>query len=134
MGRAKQKQYQYSETLHYLRSYESQSEVFEKYYDSKKGELYPTNIGYKELPDGTYITPERGRDRLRKLIDIANDPLCGNRADDKEIYVYNRLGEVVATYKNIRVAAEMSNLTYQAISNRLLRPTRFSNQIWVFKK
>ena len=57
-GRPRIKVYQYDKNFKYLRSYESQSEIFNKYFDGKKGELFH-NKEYRELPDGTFVSDYR---------------------------------------------------------------------------
>lgn len=106
-GKPKIKQYQYSgaeENYRFLRVYESGTEVFEKYFDLKKGSLYNTNAPYRELPDGTYISSHRiGRDGLKKAIRRYEDPTCTKRNDDKPIEIFNYFGEKVGEVSNVRV-------------------------------
>lgn len=129
-GKPKQKQYQYSskeDGFKYIRSYESATEVFNKYYNGKKGELYHNNKPYKELPDGTFIAPNRiGREGLRYCTRIFECPLVGDRKGDKVIEMYNILGEKIGEIKNRRVLeAIMGNkITSNAVNISLHRNKR----------
>jgi len=113
MGRLKLKLYQYAADYSYLRSYESMSEVFDKYYDGKKGNLFYDNKDYRELPDGTFICKYRmGRLGLRVQVMIDKDPYCKEYKGDFPIEVFNRKGVKVAEFNSIRVCSEMTGIAY----------------------
>lgn len=142
MGREKQKQHQYSdaESGHkYLRSYESASEVFEKYYDGKKGELYIGNKPYKELPDGTFVSYYRiGRQGLHESIRNNTDPTIYKRNDDKPVLIYNGLGELVGEVANIRILEAITETNRNAINSTMFytkkNKTNFGNLRYEYKK
>ncbi len=123
-GRPRLKLYQYDEKGAFIRAYETQMEVFNKYYDGKKGELF-LGKDFRELPDGTYIcTYQIGR-KLVKEIKIDKNIFCSKRIDDKPVSVYNLRGEKIATFANIRACTEMVKLDYTTIQNRLYRNVRY---------
>ena len=118
-GKPKLKIYQYSSEYKYLRAFETQSEVFDKYYEGKKGRLF-TNPDFRELPDGTFVSPYRiGRDRLRQLVIIDNDPLCQINAKDKSVAFINRKNKTIATFSSIRVAEQLTGIDYSTIQSEL---------------
>lgn len=140
-GLAKQKQYQYSdaESGHkYLRSYDSMTEVFEKYYDGKVGRLYEDNKPYKEMPDGTFVSHYRiGREGLRRAIRLVEDPTLYKRNDDKPIYIYNSLGELVGEVANRRILEAITNTTINAINIKMVytcETTHFGKLRYQYKK
>jgi len=115
-GKPKLELYQYSSEYKYLRSYESQQLVFDKYYDCKNGKLFYKNRDYRLLPDGTYICKYRmGRFGLRLQVMIDNDPYCKEYKDDFPIEVFNRKGVKVAEFLSVRVCSEMTGLSYNEV-------------------
>lgn len=120
MGLEKIPLYQYDENGKYIRSYESYSEVFEKYFDNKKGRLFEDNKEYRELPDGTFIAKYRiGRAKLLKLKKIYNCVFCSKNITDKKISAYNLLGVKVAEFENMRVLQELTGINYNTIMNSI---------------
>lgn len=104
----------------YLGMFESRAEVFKMYYNGKKGKLFEEGYNYKKLCDGSYVTKERiGREGLRKLIRLTEDPVIMTRNDDKEIELINGAGEIVGTIRNIRVLESLTSLSRNAIAGRL---------------
>lgn len=121
-GRPKLKMYQYSSEGLYMRSYETQMEIFDKYYDGKKGELF-MNKQYRELPDGTYVSWYRiGQKGLQRQIRIDNDIYCKHYKDDRPLSVYNILGEKIASFNSIRTCANMTGIRYSNIHTALKKP------------
>lgn len=116
-GRPRVKIYQYDSKFLYMRSYESQVEIFDKYYNGKKGELF-RNKEYKELPDGTFISTYRiGRKGLQYWTKIYNSVYCSKNVQDKPFSAYNYLDEKVASFANLRVAAAlMPEMGYNTIN------------------
>lgn len=133
-GRPKVKIYQYSADHLYMRSYATQSEIFDKYYDGKKGELF-RNKEYKELPDGTFISWYRiGRRELRRQIRIDNDIYCKHYKDDRPFSVYNILDEKIASFNSVRTAANMMDFDYSVIFGALkLNKKQISRSPFTFK-
>ena len=88
----------------YLGKFDSQTEVFNMYFNGKKGNLFHTNPVYRRLDDGTFVTKEPiGREGLRVAIRDYEDPCVYYRKGDMEIEILNSKGEVVGTVKNRRV-------------------------------
>lgn len=114
-GRPKVKIYQYDADFKYLGSYDTQNEVFEKYFNGKKGRLFH-NPHYRELPDGTFVSTYRiGREGLLKWVAIQNDVLCRQREDYFPICFYNLRGEKIASFSSIRIASELTGISYSTI-------------------
>jgi len=110
----------------YLGKFDSQTEVFLKYYDGKKGNLFSQNPDYKRLSDGTFVTKERlGRDGLQLAIKRYEDPCVVKRNDDKPIEILNSLGEVVGIVNNVRVLLELTGGTDNSVRMALFHnPTK----------
>ena len=120
MGLEKIPLYQYDEKGKYLRSYESHLQVFDKYFDTKKGRLFMDNKEYRELPDGTFIAKYRiGRARLLKLKKIYDCVFCSKNITDKKISAYNLLGDKVAEFENIRVLKELTGISYNTVMHSI---------------
>lgn len=118
-GRPRLKLYQYDAEFKYLRSYETQSEVFDKYYDGKKGELF-RGKEYKELPDGTYIAAYRiGRTGLAYWTRVYNCVYCSKNITDKPFSAYNHEGNKVASFANSRVFTAMTGIPSTTVVNAL---------------
>lgn len=114
-GRPKLKLYHYDNEYKYIKTFETQMQVFNEYFDGKKGQLF-NNPDFRKLPDGTFVSPYRvGRDKLRKVIKIANDPLCAKNAKDKPIIFYNRKMEQIASFNCIRTACQLTGKSYSSI-------------------
>lgn len=129
-GRPRLKIYQYDKDFKYMRSYESQVEIFNKYYDGKKGELF-RNKEYKELPDGTYVATYRiGRDGLKYWSKIYNSVYCSKNITDKPFSAYNYLGEKVATFANVRVYSAITNQNSNIIQCRLHENRKSFESSW----
>lgn len=127
-GKPKVKIYQYSSEFKYMRSYESQSEVFNKYYDGKKGDLFQ-NKQYKELPDGTFVSWYKiGREGLRRHTRIDNCPFCTKNITDRSFSAYNLKGEKIATFSSIRVFQHMTNIPINTVYNSLTKGKGFAQK------
>ena len=62
------------------------------YFEGKKGRLFEDGWDYKRLPDGSYVTKDKvGKEGLRQLIRITEDPTIYKRNDDKEIEISNQM-------------------------------------------
>lgn len=97
----------------YLGKFDSQTEVFNMYFNGKKGNLFHDNPVYRRLDDGTFVTKEPiGREGLRIAIRDYEDPCVIERKGDLEIEVVNSKGEVVGTIKNRRVLMAILERTY----------------------
>lgn len=121
-GRPKQEVFQYDADGKYIRKYNSQSEVREKYFSDDLGKrpLFNVVTPYQEMPDGTYIAPYRiGRDKLREAIRLYNCPYCKKHVAHRPVYVYNLIGEKIAEFSNIRVASLMTGIDYATITHRV---------------
>lgn len=133
MGRQKQKQYQYNgieEKFSFIRSYESMSEVYEKYYYGSKIPMYQNGKKYHVLPDGTYLSNFRIGRGLLLEIRKWEDPTVYKRSDDKRIVIYNSIGEQVGFVDNIRILNAIQNDTINNINSKLLskrKTNRLSN-------
>lgn len=122
----------------YLGKFESMSEVFKMYSDSKKGELFQDGYNYKKLCDNTYVTKNKiGREGLKKEIRITEDPTIYKRSTDKEIEIFNHLGELVGIVTNVRILEAISNISHSAISSSLHRvdskATKFNSLKYRYK-
>ena len=123
-GRSKTPVYQYDAEGKYLQTFETRNAVFQKYYDGKKGDLFPNGV-YKPLPDGTYVTKERiGRDGLLKAIAIENDPLCDEKKD-VPIAFYNRTGKKIAVFSSLHVAAQLTGKDYNLLRRNITRSQKY---------
>lgn len=123
----------------YLGKFESQSEVFKKYFNGKKGNLFHQNPVYRELSDGTFITKEPiGRNGLQRAIKRYEDPCVYTRNDDKEIEIINSIGEVVGCVSNVRVLLELTGGTDGSVRGALnANPDQakvFGSVTWRYKK
>ena len=117
-GRPKTPVYQYDANGKYLQTFESRNAVFDKYYDGKKGNLFPNGI-YKLLPDGTYATKERlGREGLRKAKKIMEDPFCDVKPF-KPVGMYNLKNEKIAVFSSVYIASLVTGINYSTIHNGL---------------
>lgn len=137
MPREKQKVYQYDSNGKYLRSYESRTELQEKY-NLTKDALIVSRNGYKKLEDGTYVAFFRiGKDELLKRLKIENCPFCTTGGlKRKPVEVFNLLGEKIAEFTSIAVAAKMLNLKISTIKSRAKGQFRnvSGNLIFKYKK
>lgn len=132
-GRPKRRIYQYSNDYKYMRFYETQMEVFNKYYDGKKGDLFQ-NKNYKELPDGTYVSWYKiGRVGLKYHIRRDNCPFITKNKTDRPFAAFNMDGEKVARFENIRVFKALTGGRASEVYNSLLygrKGTTKSNLIY----
>jgi len=135
-GREKTKMYQYNSNGKYLRSYESQSEVRQKYFskDIGKRPLLLEGYRYGLLPDNTYISNYRiGRDKLLKQEKIRNCPFCHKDKRSRKFSVYNLIGEKIAEFSSQLVATKLLNIPQTTISYRLNHNSFSSNDNLIFK-
>lgn len=120
-GKPRLKIYQYDSKGKYLREYESQSDVFNKYFDGKKGDLFH-NKEYRELPDGTYVSNYRiGRKGIQYWKRIYECPYCITYSTDKPFSVYNHLGKKIATFSSIRLFTELTGIDASTVTVSLNR-------------
>ena len=121
-GKPRLKIYQYDSDFKYMRAYDTQTEVFDKYYGKGiKGRLF-TNEHYKALPDGTYVSTYRiGRKGLEYWTRVYTSVYCTKYKGDKPFSAYNFLGEKVATFSNVRVFAQMTSIPYDTVVTQLHR-------------
>lgn len=130
----------------YLGKFASRAEVFKMYFDGKYGRLFEEGWDYKRLPDGSYVTRDKvGKEGLRHLIRITEDPTIYKRRDDKLIEITNHIGEVVGTVSNIRVLESIVNSDMSTIrasirasakeySRRYKLYSSWGNLIYKFKR
>ena len=118
-GRPKVKVYQYNNIGEYMREYETMSEVFNKYFDGKKGDLFHGKE-YRELPDGTFVSYYRiGREGLRQQRRIDENKYCFDQATHKPFSIYNLKGEKISSFKSVYHASLLTGMFHTAINGRL---------------
>lgn len=116
-GKEKVKLYHYDKNGKFLKEYESQAELRNKYYSNIKGKrpLFRTKrseYNYDILPDGSFYSTYRiGRDKLLQYEKIINSKFVDTlHRDDKIVIVYNILGLEIARFKNMQIASLMTNI------------------------
>lgn len=123
----------------YLGKFESRAEVFKMYSGGKKGRLFEEGYEYKKLSDGTYVTKERiGREGLRKIIRLTEDPTIYKRKNDQEIEIYNYAGELVGVVANVRILESIRNSAFGTVQHSLFTDGKdsphFNNLSYKYKR
>lgn len=128
-GKAPQPVYHYDTEENGFKSlgkFVSRAEVFKMYFDGKKGRLFEDGYDYKKLPDDTYVTKYKiGREDLKKLIRVTEDPTCYYRKGDEEIEIYNYNNELVGVVKNIRILKAINSMNIDTILSNTYRGGEF---------
>lgn len=118
-GRPKQRVYEYSKDGKFLGTYESQAEA--------RGKYYPNDIGkrplfeyddYHILNNENVLCRERlGRTGIKRLYKRLNNQFITDETEP--IKVINLDNEVIARFKNIRIAYRITNVPYGTIHSQL---------------
>jgi len=138
-GRAKIKVTQYSSKGKYLRTYESQQEIRDLYYNSNKLPLTFQRKGkeYKQfhlLPDGTYVCAGRGgREALLKQIKLSSAPYLEEYRNSKVVELYNLLDKKIANFRSLSVASGLTGIDISTLYSRCDKESKFPKDGLIFK-
>lgn len=118
-GRPKMKMYEYDNNGKFIQIYETQQDVFNKYYKGRKRPLLREGKEYGILPNGHYICDKQiGRDRIQKIQRIEGSKYVARASEKKRpVAVYNLAGEKIATFRSIYMASVLTNIDYTSIQH-----------------
>jgi hypothetical protein len=143
MARQKEKVYQYDKNGKFIKEWESQTEVRNKYYsdaigkypifrkDSKGSKITSKNISI--LPDETLISSERiGRIGVMEFLKRYNNPyinrsIRSGKYAKSRINVYDLDNNKIAEFKDIDIASKITGEPYNTIYNRVSTKTYANN-------
>jgi hypothetical protein len=117
-GRPKKRVYEYDRNGKFLRTYDSQQEVFDAYYEGKKRPLIREGKEFAVTPAGTYVSNYRiGREKLRVLNRIENSKYVA-QANEKRVPedCYNLAGERIASFRSVCMASRLTGISLKTIS------------------
>lgn len=124
-GRPKIKVYEYQQDGKFVETYECMNDARRKYWPADKGQRPLFKNGnytydFVKLPNGNVLVQNRvGRDNIKVMIKRANSPWIDESHDNKYIQVLNMDKKVIATFKNIRIASTMTNISQATIHHSL---------------
>jgi hypothetical protein len=123
-GRPKMKMYEYDQNGRFVCEYPTQYEVFVKYYEGKKRPLIRKGEQYAILPNGHFIANYRiGRERLMYYEKAKASKYVSTAGEiRKNVVAYNLLGERVATFRSVHMAALITGIGRSTIV-AALRPS-----------
>lgn len=146
-GRPKQKAYHYDNNGKFIKEYSCMNEIRQEYYSSDSGKrpLFRTNArnqdgsykivekDYIQLPDNTFVTKSRvGRIGIKDIKRRINNPFLG--IEERTIEAYNLDNKIVATFKGLKIAANLTNIPYGTIVSQLEKGQgKFSDRGLIFK-
>lgn len=116
-GRPKVKMYEYDVKGKFVQEYETQTDVFEKYYEGKKRPLVREGKEYGLLPNGHYICEKRiGRNRIEQLQRIENSKYVPHRKEKLgKIACYNLKGQKIAVFRSLHIASVLTGISRNTI-------------------
>lgn len=124
-GRAKMKIYQYDFKNNTQKTWDCLQEINDYYYNGMKYSLFTKGNTYHKLPDGSYATKKLYKVQdLNKLITVSESVYVKllketERTKNREIEVFNLKNEKIAEFKNVRIAAEITNIAPRTIHAQL---------------
>jgi len=119
-GRPKQQVFVYNTEGKFIKAYESVSEFNKTYYpnDIGKRPLVVNSDGIKQFNDNLVACYTRiGRDRIVSIIRKSNSIFCKDfsKFNNRKVEALNLKNETIATFKNLRIAAEITKLPVSTI-------------------
>lgn len=124
-GREKIKVYQFDLKNRKQKTWDCMQEVKDFYYNGRKYPMFVINPDYHKLPDGTYVTKKKfNRKELESLIKKTESVyVCllkeNKKTQNNELEVFNLNNEKIAEFKNIKIAAKLTNVPYGTIQSQL---------------
>ena len=129
-GRPKQQVFVYNTDGKFIKAYESRSEFNRIYYpnDSGKRPLVVNKYGFKLFTNSNEelvaCYTRIGRDKLVRLIKESKSIFCKDfsKFNNRKVKLLNLKGEVIADFKNLRIAAELTKVPLSTIYGQLESP------------
>lgn len=126
-GRPKIKVYEYQKDGKFVKAYDCINDARREYWPNDRGQRPLFKNGtyvydFVKLPNGNILLQNRMyRDHIKKMIKRSESPWIDESNDNRYIQVLNMDGEQIATFKNIRIAGKMTNISdktiYQSLNN-----------------